>query len=483
MQNSEKIGSYKILDKIGEGGMAEIYKAYQPALKRNVVMKKLKDPNREIIARFKKEALLSASFSQENVVAIYDFLYLNRAYYLVMEFVDGEDLRTLIDYAAPMSTNLAALIILEIARGLEYTHNQSIIHRDIKPSNILISEEGNVKLIDFGVAKDDTNIRLTMTGLIVGTPSYMSPEQAHGDPLGPQSDLYALGILLYEMLTGIKPFYGQNNTEILAKVVRSKYTPPHRINPEISFRLRRVIKKLLKKDKRSRYKTAAALIHDLEKCVPWQVRSRKKEIFAKMLDSLDKTAITHSDDTLKAAILERSTSWGWNAIHYSVLASVLISGWIIFAQFQKKELGYLKIDNPAKKIEVNIDDKKHFSLHARSNLLGPFLKGSHSIQASDPASNSTFVSQTTIGADDTSRVDVELFQNQTKAQIHFRVTPASSKIHIDGSEIFMDEENTSALPAGWHEIEITKTGYEPLKERRFFRAAESYIMNYSLIRK
>ena len=483
MQNNGQIGSYKILDKIGEGGMAEIYKAYQPALRRNVVIKKLKDPNREIIARFKKEALLSASFSQENVVAIYDFLYLNRSYYLVMEFVDGEDLRTLIDYAAPMPTNLTAMIILEIAHGLEYTHNQNIIHRDIKPSNVLISEEGNVKLIDFGVAKDDTNTRLTMTGLIVGTPSYMSPEQAHGDPLGPQSDLYALGILLYEMLTGIKPYYGQNNTEILAKVVRSKYTPPQRINPEISLRLRRVIKKLLKKDNRSRYKTAAALIHDLEKCVPWQVRSSKKEIFAKVLANLDKTAITHSDDTLKAAILERSSSWAWHALSYSILIAVLISGWAVYKQFSKKELGYIKIENPVRKIELVVDNKKVSPVRQKSALIGPLLKGGHYLEASDPASNSTFVTRTMVNANDTTQIKVELPQNQTSALLHISIQPAFSEIHIDGSSVFADENNNIRLKAGWHEIKIDKPGYQPIKDKRFFRAAESYILKYQLTKK
>jgi serine/threonine protein kinase len=480
MQNDQKIGSYKIIEKIGEGGMAEIYKAHQPALKRYVVIKKIKDPNREIIARFKKEALLSASFSQENVVAIYDFLYMQRAYYLVMEFVDGEDLRTLIDCSAPMSTELAAMIILEIAHGLEYTHNQNIIHRDIKPSNVLISEEGNVKLIDFGVAKDDTNQRLTMTGLIVGTPSYMSPEQAHGDPLGPQSDLYALGILLYEMLTGIKPFYGQNNTEILAKVVRSKYTPPQRINPEISLRLRRIIKKLLKKNTSSRYKTTAALIHDLEKCVPWQMRSHKKELFAKVLENLDKTAITHSDDTLKAAILERSSSWSWHALRYSIILALLISGWAIFKQVSKKELGYIQIENPVNKMELRIDHKKAFPVIRKSAIIGPMLKGGHYLEASDPASNSTFVARTMIIANDTTHIKVELPTNQTLSLVRISVHPAFADIHIDGSVVVSEASNSISLKAGWHEIEISKKGYQSVKDKRFFRAAESYIMEYRL---
>ncbi|HHE55508.1 MAG TPA: serine/threonine protein kinase, partial [Caldithrix abyssi] len=184
---TEYIGTYKLVEKIGEGGMAYIYKALQPSLKRSVVIKKLKDPNKEIIRRFKKEALLSASFHHENLVSIYDFIYSNRSYYLVMEHVDGENLQTVIEHLSPIPANIAMLIALDIARGLEYTHTRNIIHRDIKPSNILISYDGNVKIIDFGIARDDLSTRLTLTGMIVGTPAYMSPEQANGDSLTPKS--------------------------------------------------------------------------------------------------------------------------------------------------------------------------------------------------------------------------------------------------------------------------------------------------------
>lgn len=480
LENEEKIGSYKILNKIGEGGMAEIYKALQPALKRNVVIKKLKDPNKEIIARFKKEALLSASFTQENVVAIYDFIYANRSYYLVMEHVDGEDLRTLIDHMFPLPVNVAILIIMEIAHGLEYTHNQNIIHRDIKPSNVLISHEGSVKLIDFGVAKDDTNVRLTLTGLIVGTPSYMSPEQAHGDPLSPQSDLYALGILLYEMLTGLKPFYGSNNTEILAKVTRGKYTPPKRINPEISYKLQRIINRLLKKDKQKRYRNAAALIHALEKCVPWQVRSRKKEVIANFLESLDKTNVTTTDDTIKAALLDRSSSLGWNTLRYSIAASLLICGVLMFKQFSKKELGYIRITNPISKMELKVNNVLKKPVTHSYKMLGPLLQGTHFVEVSDPMANSTFVAHAVVNPNDTSRIDVKLPQNPGSCGMQISTLPANAEIFING-KIISGPETILQLSPGWHDIEIRKNGYKAIKDRRFLRAAEFYTMEYSMV--
>jgi len=263
--------------------MAIIYKATQPSLNRNVVIKKLKDPNREIIARFKKEALVSASFAQENVLAIYDFLYEGRSYYLVMEYVEGEDLRTIIDYAAPLPAFVAALIIQDVARGLEHTHRKNIIHRDIKPSNVLIANQGDVKLIDFGVAKDEKPSKLTVTGMIVGTPSYMSPEQANGDPLGKQTDIYSLGVLLYEMVTGTKPFPGDTNTEILMKIIKGKYPSPRRFNHELPHGLVKIIRKAMHRDIGKRYQNASELIRDLSRFIPWQKQMHRKEIISQFL--------------------------------------------------------------------------------------------------------------------------------------------------------------------------------------------------------
>jgi len=400
-----------------------------------------------------------------------------------MEYVEGEDLRTIIDCVSPLPINIAALIILEIARGLEYTHNQNIIHRDIKPSNILISKEGNVKLIDFGVAKDDSNTQLTMTGLIVGTPSYMSPEQAHGDPLGPQSDLYALGILLYEMLTGIKPFYGANNTEILARVVRSKYTPPHRINPEINLRLRRIIKKLLKKDKKRRYHNAAALIHDIEKCVPWQIRSHKKPMLAQFLKNLDKTTTTQSNDTIKAALMERSSSWSWNALKYSIAASVLISGFVIFKQFSKKELGYIKVENPVSEMELFIDNAKQIPLKSSAKIFGPFIRGAHLIEAGDRISNATFISRSFVNPNDTTYVQIVLDQKHGETSLRINAKPVNANIYLNGVLYDSLGIKPSYLEPGEYNIEISLNGYQPYITKQFLRSAESYVMHYSLSQK
>ncbi|RMH63147.1 MAG: serine/threonine protein kinase [Calditrichaeota bacterium] len=474
----QTIGGYRIIEKIGEGGMAEIYKAQQAALRRPVVIKKLKDPNREIVARFKKEALLSAGFSQENVLSIYDFIYHGRSYYLVMEYVDGEDLRSLLDRRAPFPVTIAVLIALEIARGLEYTHNQNIIHRDIKPGNVLISRDGKVKLIDFGVAKDDGDSKLTMTGLIVGTPAYMSPEQAHGDPLNPQSDIYALGILLYEMLTGIKPFYGSNNTEILAKIIKGRYTAAPVLNPEIPRKVQHIIRKALHRDRRRRFKTASAMIHELEKTLPWQVRSRKKIILSRFLETAGNEAGQTTDETLKMQMAEKASARGWKTWRFLLAAAFLALSFTTIQRFHTTQMGYVLLRNHGKAVEAEMDGTP-LNTDRDVFVSGPYLKGFHELVTRDVLSNATYISRFYLPAGDTTAVDVRFPGNVQSSLVRFELEPANARLFVDGHRI----ENSSVplqLTPGWHQLRIRLNGTDRINENRFFRPAESYTFHFDL---
>ncbi|HED11250.1 MAG TPA: serine/threonine protein kinase [Caldithrix abyssi] len=481
MSKNEKntvISGYRIIEKIGEGGMAEIYTARQAALRRMVVIKKLKDPNREIVARFKKEALLSAGFSQENVLSIYDFIYHGRSYYLVMEYVDGEDLRTLLDRHSPFPIDIAVLIILEIARGLEYTHNQNIIHRDIKPGNILISREGKVKLIDFGVAKDDDDSKLTMTGLIVGTPAYMSPEQAHGDPLTPQSDLYALGILLYEMLTGLKPFYGSNNTEILAKIIKGRYTAAPVLNPEIPRKIQRIIRKSLHRDRRRRYKTATAMIHDLEKTLPWQHRGRKKIILARFLEQLENTPAVTTDETLKMSMAENASGRGWQSWRVLLLLSFILVSFSTLQRFHKTQMGYMRLEHSGVNLEVEVDRRPVTVRHSGA-LIGPYLKGTHEITARDILSNASYIRRFTLAPADTALIRLQFPGNMQSSSTRFLISAPGAQLYIDDMRI-ENSSQTLRMAPGWHHIRISRGDRTLIDEQRFFRPAESYTFVYDL---
>jgi serine/threonine-protein kinase len=268
---AQYIGNYKILDIIGSGGMANIYTAIHVPLKRVVIIKEmLFAGDRQARERFKQEALLGASLTHKNIVPVYDFFTVGSKNFLVMQYIEGMDLATIMRNSAPLRPVVAALIAREICCALKHAHATGIIHRDIKPTNILISHEGEIKVSDFGVAKGSRSPDLTATGAVIGTPFYMSPEQASGEKLTPQSDIYSVGIVLYEMLTGQKPFSGADGNAITAKVSRGKYKSPFWLDPHHSARLSRIIKKAMKKNLKKRYQTGDHMKRDLERFIGWK---------------------------------------------------------------------------------------------------------------------------------------------------------------------------------------------------------------------
>jgi len=479
-KSAEYIGSYKILNKIGEGGMALIYKALQPSLKRTVVLKKLKDPNREIINRFKKEALLSASFHHENLVAIYEFLYTKRSYFLVMEYVDGEDLRTIIDYMAPLPAALAGLLILEIVRGLEYTHARHIIHRDIKPGNILVSYSGDVKLIDFGVAKDDVSTRLTVTGMIVGTPAYMAPEQANGEPLTVSSDLFSIGILLYELLTGVKPFYGENNTEILSKIVRNKYIPVERLNPEIPRSIRKIVRKAIHRDHKHRYQNATEMINDLENAIALQTRSDKKTVISRFLKDLDKTRQTSQTDSVKLQVFTAMPSWGWRGVRIGLLALMIFLLGFQGLRFHDRQLGYLQVSSSEAGFMVAVDDRAEISEPSAQTKIGPFLKGLHRVRVHKANAPGILEAELLLRPNATVHLHMGPTVKVDTAEITLTSTPAQANLFID--DVFQGLTPLTALKldAGRHEIKMSKEGFKGRQETLRLKSGQFYRYQFLL---
>ncbi len=464
-QKPEYIGTYKILGKIGEGGMAYIYKALQPSLKRTVVIKKLKDPNKEIIKRFKKEALLSASFHHQNLVAIYDFIYTNRSYYLVMEHVDGEDLRTIIDHLTPIPPHIAALIALSIARGLEYTHARNIIHRDIKPSNILIGYDGSVKLIDFGIARDDLSTRLTMTGMIVGTPAYMSPEQANGDTLTPKSDLFSLGTLLYEMLTGVKPFEGSNQSEVITRIIRGRYQPIQKVNPAIPYRLRRIVKKCLQHAPQKRYSSATELINDLERFLPWQVRNQKKRIIARFLNDLDKNEPS-SVQTVIPDLMRRFSNAKWLAVKSVVILTVFLSAGLLFGYLQKKHIGHVRIQTAdSTKYQLRIDQRKTVTATGPSIILPALIQGQHRLTLQNLTSNANLQMEFPVKPNQILTVQVPRQNALNRSTLRIFTLPESALLYLDHDSLGVSPFVSDSVAPGFHELTILKTGFNPLRTK------------------
>ncbi len=271
IKERETIPNYKILQEIGRGGMGAVYQALQINLNRVVVLKELnRTPGREAASRFRREGKICANLHHNNIVEIYDQIRHENRNYLVMEFVDGLNLAEIIEKEAPLTPMIAAAIAREIGRALICAHQNGIVHRDIKPRNIIVSRTGVVKLTDFGVARDLDAPELTTAGTLIGTPFYMSPEQAAGEKVSFPSDLYSLGIVLYEMVTGKKPFTAENSAAIVAKISRGKFKSPFWLDPHHSWRLSRIIIRALRNRLRRRYQNAEAMVRDLNRFLGWK---------------------------------------------------------------------------------------------------------------------------------------------------------------------------------------------------------------------
>lgn len=279
-------GRYTVGQMIGTGGMADVYLGLDTRLNREVAIKVLrrdlaKDP--AFVARFRKEALAAGGLNHPGIVAVYDSGEENNSPYIVMELVSGQTLRQKLQAGQlPLTTSLE--IIKGILQALDYSHNKGIIHRDIKPSNIMITDSGDIKVMDFGIARatDDIGATLTNTWNIVGTAQYLSPEQATGEMADGRSDLYSLGCLMYELLTGQPPFTGDTPVSVAYQHVSSALTPASQINPSLDLNLDRMLEVVLAKDTNNRYQDAAAMLEDLEHVIKGEpVTTKIKKIFSR----------------------------------------------------------------------------------------------------------------------------------------------------------------------------------------------------------
>ena len=267
----EKIGNCKVIEEVASGGMAVVYRATQDHLNRTVAIKALKTSvasEEALVTRFEREAQSLANLQHENIIHVYDFHREQGALFIVMEYVEGIDLYDLLESAGKMPYDVAAIIALQVARALDYVHYRGIIHRDIKPANIMLSNQGGVKLMDFGIARDDTYASdLTEAGTGIGTPSYMSPEQILGDPLDAGSDIFSLGIVLYQMLTGQKPFIEDEKFSVMHRIRLERQESARKINPDIPRELERIVEKCLQKESRHRFRSAQNLVMTLERFI------------------------------------------------------------------------------------------------------------------------------------------------------------------------------------------------------------------------
>ena len=268
MQQTVVDNRYTLVETLGDGGMAKVYLAHDEVLDRDVALKVLKHQytdDEEFVERFRREARSAAGLSHPNIVSVYDQgRSEDDAYYIAMEYVPRGTLKDGIERDGALAPEAAVGVALQIADALQAAHEKGVIHRDIKPQNVLVTSAGDVKVTDFGIARAASS-PLTATSTVLGTAGYMSPEQAMGDAAGPQSDLYSLGVVLYEMLTGALPHTGESPVAQAMKHVNEHPRSPREANPEVSGALDALTMKLLAKDPEERYASATALASDLER--------------------------------------------------------------------------------------------------------------------------------------------------------------------------------------------------------------------------
>jgi eukaryotic-like serine/threonine-protein kinase len=340
-------GRYKILRKLGAGGMANVYLAEDQELGRRVAIKILNERHAnddQFVERFRREAKNAAGLSHPNIVSIFDRGEAEGTYYIAMEYLDGRSLKELITNRGPAPINVAVDYARQILAALRVAHRQGLVHRDIKPHNVLVDGEGRVKVTDFGIARAGPS-QMTEEGSIIGTAQYLSPEQAQGAPVTPASDLYSVGIVLYELLTGTVPFAGETPVELAMKHLSKVPEPPSHVRPEVPRDLDFVIMRALAKAPADRYQSADEMDADLARIARGVAVSPETEEAATAIIARPITAATGVSPPVvppaprqvyydyEEPVERRRPFWPW-LLALALLVLAGFAGWLAYNQIR-----------------------------------------------------------------------------------------------------------------------------------------------------
>jgi len=296
------INGYDSLEQIGVGGMAAVYRARKVSIDKVVAIKVLFPYlacDESFIDRFQREAKAAARIQHENIVNVIDFGESEGAYFIVMEYYDGHSLEDILKAQGVLPLDVAILGLLEVCYGLESAHAKDIVHRDVKPANIIYTSQGGIKIADFGLAKkSDSATMITQHGKVIGTPAYMSPEQAAGKNVGPQSDVFSLGVVAYELLCRQKPFDGESYSEVLEKIQTHKPISVTNLNPLIQPDFEHIITKMLEKDTADRYQSISEVIADIEKGMEKHRMTRDRRRLSSFIKDPDEYKKTYNEKTV-----------------------------------------------------------------------------------------------------------------------------------------------------------------------------------------
>ncbi|TBL78338.1 Stk1 family PASTA domain-containing Ser/Thr kinase [Paenibacillus thalictri] len=395
-------GRYEILERIGGGGMALVYKGLDILLHRKVAVKVLRQQyvhDEEFIRRFRREAQSAASLSHPNVVSIYDVGQEGEIHYIVMEYIEGTTLNELIKERAPLQVEEAVHFACQIGDALEHAHQNQIIHRDIKPHNILIGKNGRVKVTDFGIARAATSSTITQTGSVVGSVHYFSPEHAKGTPTGEQSDLYSLGIVLYQMLTGRLPFLGESPISVALKHLQEDVEEPRKVNPLIPQSVENIILRAMRKNPAERYQTARQMLDDLDTALRPDRRNEPKISFHDNVYDEEQTRVIpairadqyqeSSDGPVEDEGAEpapvKKRRWVKPTVWAVILIALMIGAWYLVGL--AKSINVMPPDVPVPNV-VNMPIDKAKDELAKAQLVPDII-----LEANDKVAKDTVISQ------------------------------------------------------------------------------------------
>jgi eukaryotic-like serine/threonine-protein kinase len=266
------LGRYEVVAELGKGAMGVVYRANDPMLNRMVAIKTINTEEAghegmaEYEARFYTEAKAAGGLNHPNIIIIYDIGKSGHLVYMAMEYIEGQELRDMLVDGKPIAVAQAVDIAAQVADGLGYAHQHQVVHRDIKPANIMITPEGRAKIADFGIARMRSSETRTQTGVILGSPKYIAPEQVVGKRADHRSDIFSLGVILYECITGATPFNGEGLSALMYQITNHDPAPPSSSNPQVPVMLDYIIAKVLSKSPEGRYQSAADFANDLREC-------------------------------------------------------------------------------------------------------------------------------------------------------------------------------------------------------------------------
>ena len=383
---------YKIIKSIGEGGMANVYLAFDTILEREVAVKILRGDlaeDEKFVRRFQREANSASSLKHPNIVEVYDVGEDDGKYFIVMEYINGKTLKSLIKKRGILTLEEVIDIMLQLTSAVSCAHDSYIIHRDIKPQNVMILEDGRVKITDFGIAMALNNNELTQTNSVMGSVHYLPPEQANGSGSTIKSDIYSLGILMFELLTGKLPFKGENAVEIAIKQMREPIPSVKSISPDIPQSVENVVLKACAKNPKNRYETARDMFEDIKTCLDPVRNDEKKIIYKYPENDLDETKVmpnlsrlNNRKEDIEDSLEDVKETKKFNKIMIilGIIAGVLVIGIIIAIIAGKLKGKYISIpdglvgEKRADVIEIleedfKVKEKKEYSDKYKKNIV------------------------------------------------------------------------------------------------------------------